>query len=148
MKQRPGFVSPTGIVVAIVLLAAVFAWALVSGHAMFSPGALNAQTRAATAGGAATATKFATLGGVATHADLQHQCAACHPAPWSSQTMADACLGCHTTVADEIKAKNGLHGGLAGGTSAVTCRGCHPEHNGPHGALTALDAATFPHARR
>ena len=145
MKQRPGFITPTGIVVAIVLIAAVFAWALVGGHAMFSPGALNAQTRSATAGGAATGSKFVTLGGVATHADLQHQCSACHPAPWSSKTMADLCLACHTTVGDQITAKKGVHGDLVGGASSPTCRGCHPEHHGPTGALTALDEATFPH---
>ena len=143
MKQRPGFITPTGIVVAIVLAAGVLVWALVSGHAMFSPGALNAQTRASLAG-AATAGGGSSLGGVAAHADLR-QCSACHPAPWSSKTMADLCLGCHTNVAGEIKAKNGMHGSLAAGTSGITCRGCHPEHNGPTGALTSLNEATFPH---
>ena len=57
--------------------------------------------------------------------------------------MADACLACHTGVGDEITAKDGLHGRLKGMQAAPTCTGCHPEHNGPDGALTVLDEAGF-----
>ena len=133
MKERPGFISATGVVVAAVLLLAVLAWTLARGPALFSPGPLNAEAKAAT------------LGGVGSHAQLGGDCGACHPAPWSAQTTADRCMGCHDAVAAEITGEKGLHGGLAGGRTAPTCGGCHPEHNGPHGALTALDAATFPH---
>ena len=59
--------------------------------------------------------------------------------------MADRCLACHTDVAGQIQAKSGLHGGLVGAQSSPTCRGCHPEHHGPDGALTVVDEATFPH---
>ena len=46
MKKRPGFVSATGIVVAVVLLAGVLAVAVFAGPELFSPGGLNAQTGA------------------------------------------------------------------------------------------------------
>ena len=133
MSDRPGFLSPTGILAAAVLVVAVIGVTLVAGPSLFSPGSLNSQAKALT------------LGGVASHAELAHDCGACHPAPWSSRTMADKCLACHAKFGDEIKAKAGTHGRLVGMQSAPTCRGCHPEHHGPKGALTSLDGATFPH---
>ena len=133
MTRRPGFVSATGIVVAIVLLLGIVTWDLVRGPTLFSPGPLNAE-----ATGPA-------LGGVTNHAQLGDDCGACHPSPSSSATMADRCLDCHKTIGADIKAKEGVHGRLAGAQSSPTCRGCHPEHNGPNGALTSLDGVTFPH---
>jgi hypothetical protein len=141
MRQRPGFVSATGIVLAIIVLAGVLAVAVFAGPQLFSPGGLNAQTGADLA--SSPAPKATQLGGVSSHAELSGDCGACHPAPWSNRTMADACLACHTGVGDEIKAKDGLHGRLEGMQAAPTCTGCHPEHNGPDGALTVLDEAGF-----
>ena len=86
---------------AVILLLAVAAWVLLHGLGLFSPGALNAE-----AGPRA-------LGGVHSHAELGDRCGACHPAPWSSRSSADACLDCHTGVAAELGAREGLHGGLA-----------------------------------
>jgi Class III cytochrome C family len=133
MSNRPSFLSPTGIVVAAVLLVVVIAVTILASPILFSPGSLNSQAKAST------------LNGVASHAELANDCGACHPAPWSSQTMADKCLACHTPVGAEMKAKNGIHGSLAKARTSPTCRGCHPEHHGPTGALTSLDGATFPH---
>jgi hypothetical protein len=141
MTKRPGFVSATGIVVAVVLLAGVLAVAVFAGPELFSPGGLNDQTGT---GASPTPTATAlTLGGVTSHAQLGRDCGACHPGPWSSQTMADTCLGCHEDVAQQIKAGSGLHGRLEGMQTSPTCDECHPEHHGPHGALTALDGASF-----
>jgi len=133
MRSRPGFVSATGIVAAVILLLAVLGWTLAKGPVLFSSGPLNADA------------KGSALGGVTSHAELAGDCGACHPAPWSSRTMADACLACHKGVGDQIKAQKGVHGGLAGMRSSPTCRGCHPEHNGADGALTVIDPTTFPH---
>jgi len=133
VNHRPGFVSATGIVIAVVLLLGVLAWTLAKGPVLFSSGPLNA------------AAKGPALGGVTNHADLAGDCGACHPAPWSSRTMADACLACHQGVGDQIKTGKGIHGGLAGMRSSPTCRGCHPEHHGANGALTVLDPQSFPH---
>jgi hypothetical protein len=106
---------------------------MLKGPVLFSPGPLNAEA------------KGKTLGGVSSHARLAGDCGACHTAPWSSQTMADRCLACHKDVNDQIQAHSGLHGGLVGAQTSPTCRGCHPEHHGPKGALTAVDGAGFPH---
>ena len=133
MNDRPALLSVTGIVVAALLLAGVLAWTLAAGPVLFSPGPLNAQAKARP------------LGGVSTHAQLAGDCGACHPAPWSSQTAADKCVACHADIGSQIAAKTGLHGGLVGKLSSPTCRGCHPEHNGPAGKLTVIDESTFPH---
>jgi hypothetical protein len=134
VKRRPGFLSPLGLTLAALLVAAAGAWTHLAGGSLFSPGALNA-VRAEPAA--------ASLGGVASHAEVE-DCGACHPAPWSSAATADRCLDCHRGVGEEIEAGDGLHGRLPGLRSAPTCGGCHPEHNGPDGALTSLDAS-FPH---
>jgi hypothetical protein len=116
-----------------VLVVGVGTVTLTLGAGMFSPGGLNAQTKAQP------------LGGVSSHAQLGSNCSACHTAPWSSQTMADRCVVCHITVKSEIRAKDGLHGRLIGKQASPTCKGCHPDHHGPNGALTDIDEATFPH---
>ena len=133
VDNRPGFISATGAAVAAVVLAALGGWTAMRGPVLFSPGALNAQA------------KTRTLGGVTSHAQLAGQCGACHAAPWSSQTMADKCLACHTDVRGQTAGRTGLHARLVGTLSSPTCRGCHPEHHGAAGALTAVDSSTFPH---
>ena len=140
MKRRPGFVSTAGIVVAVVLVVAVLAVTLVAGPELFSPGGLSAQTSADPLDPTA---KAEPLGGVTSHAQLGSDCGACHPAPWSSRTVADACLACHEDIGRQIDGGDGLHGRLKGMRQSPTCSGCHPEHGGPHGSLTALDAAGF-----
>jgi hypothetical protein len=110
----------------------IVALTLLLGPVLFSPGSLNSQAKAAP------------RGGVASHAKLGNDCGACHTAPWSSQTMADKCLACHTDVGSQISAKSGLHGTLAAMRSAP-CGDCHPDHRGPNGALTSLDESSFPH---
>jgi nitrate/TMAO reductase-like tetraheme cytochrome c subunit len=133
MNRRPDFVSPTGLVVALVVIFGVLLWTLVEGPVLFSSGPLN------------SAAQGKPLGGVKSHAQLTNDCGSCHPAPWSSKSMADSCLDCHTGVAGQIRAEEGLHGRLLGRLSSPTCRGCHPEHNGPDGALTVLDRDAFDH---
>lgn len=133
MSGRPGFLSPTGIVVAVVLVAVVIAVTLVASPFLFSPGSLNSQAKAVT------------LSGVTNHAQLGNNCGACHTAPWSAQTMADKCLACHTDVTTQISGKTGVHGHLFGPRQAATCGGCHPDHRGATGALTSFDENSFPH---
>ena len=128
-----GFLSPWGVLGATLAALGLVVWAVLGGPAMFSPGPLNALGKAKP------------LGGVSTHAELGNDCAACHAAPWSSDTMADRCVVCHREIGDEIKAGKGLHGGLVGPKATATCHGCHTEHNGSAGALTVVDEANFPH---
>jgi hypothetical protein len=133
MSERPGFVSAAGVVVAVVVLAIVVSWTLVMGPVLFSPGSLNSVASAKQ------------LGGVSTHADLAHDCAACHTPPWSPQTMTDKCLGCHEDIAAQMKSGTTVHGRLVGKLSSPTCHGCHTEHGGSQGSLTVIDAQRFPH---
>lgn len=128
-----GCLSASGMAVAAVALVVLLAWTLVAGATPFSPGPLN------------HASSGRTLGGVSSHADLGNDCAACHTAPWSPQTMGDRCMTCHADVRSEIRSRSGLHGHLIWGTAPPTCRGCHSDHNGPNGALTTVDGRNFPH---
>lgn len=126
-KVRSRILSPTGIVVAVVLVAAIVVWLLIAGLQPFSPGALSAA-------------KGQTRGGVTTHAELSKQCGACHTAPWSSQTMNDKCIACHTEIARELKT-NGVHVGFMQTDSQ--CAGCHPDHKGPNASVTKVDHNLF-----
>ena len=127
MKNRLGFWSPIGILVAALALVGLVAWTLTQGPTLFSPGPLNAVA------------KTETLGGVSTHAQLAGNCGACHTAPWSSQTMADRCMVCHQDVSAQIHDQSGLHGVLLAGSSSPTCHGCHTEHKGAAAPLTDFD---------
>jgi len=133
MKERPGFITAAGVVAGAITLVVLLAWMLLGGQGLFSPGPLNAQAAATP------------LGGVATHAELAADCGACHTALWSGERMADKCLACHADVKNQIETRTGLHASMAGTSAFPNCRGCHPEHHGSAAALTALDAATFPH---
>ena len=121
---------PTLSMGAVLLALAIFLTAYVAtgGH-MFSPGALSVKTRA-----------NVTLGGVAAHADLANNCAACHASPWSGETMTNRCLECHADIRKQIDSHGPLHGKMSAGTQ---CRSCHTEHKGPHAALTSF--ASFDH---
>jgi hypothetical protein len=128
-RVRQSIFSRTGIVVAIVLVAGVVAWILIDGLAPFSSGPLNASATGKP------------LGGVTNHAQLSNDCGACHPAPWSSQTMNDLCVACHADVAKEIKS-GGIHASFM--QTTPQCEGCHPDHNGPNAMLTTVDHNQFP----
>ncbi len=128
--QRLGCLSPLGLLAATLALVGTLVVGVVSGGAMFSPGALSAMTDT-----------HAALGGVTSHAEIGGNCAACHAEPWSEQVMASRCLICHTDVQAELRNPKTLHGALS---DSSTCRHCHTEHNGAEAALTRLDA-NFPH---
>ncbi len=130
--QRLGCVSPLALISACVtLLILGISWIL-NGSSMFSPGSLNAQS-----GG--------NLGGVTSHAEIGQNCAACHPAPWSSETKSDRCQTCHTSIHAEIADPATLHGALLGKERKVSCKKCHPEHRGPTASLTEFDPQFFEH---
>jgi hypothetical protein len=141
MRRLPSFFSVTGLVAAAIVFAAAGAATHLVGPGIFSPGGLNAQTSSEL--GRDPAAAPVSLGGVTSHAELGQDCGACHPAPWGARTSADACLDCHEAVAAELEARTGLHGGLAGANGALACGPCHPEHDGPTGALTVVDGAAF-----
>lgn len=108
----------------------VAAASLASGNAIFSPGALNAET-----GGEE-------IGGILKHADLGGNCGACHTAFWTDETMADRCVYCHRSIDIEHSDAGSLHGHFL---STYTCRDCHTEHQGSLASLTSFELVTFPH---
>jgi hypothetical protein len=115
---------------ALALLLTALAW-WTSGGGIFSPGELSSASRQQVA-----------LGGIAAHAELSRDCGACHVPPWSGETMAERCLGCHVDIQRERSDTTALHGMLA---DVTPCRACHTEHRGPAGNLTRPGGRAFPH---
>ncbi len=117
-----GFPSPLASAAAIAALAVVGGVVMVDGAGLFSPGGLARP-----------------------HADLE-QCASCHAPPGSGQVMSDRCAACHDEIVAEVGSGQRLHGLLP---DAGRCLGCHTEHGGAGGRLTAYervhhDAFGFP----
>ncbi len=156
MRKGLGCFTFTGIVAAtLTLLAIVFAH-FERGGMLFSPGALNADSRGQA------------LGGVFSHSQIGGQCQACHTAPWDQATMADRCMVCHTTIRAELANGKSLHGiflearppaslgfqmfsiglaltGNAAPPPTLQCNACHPDHRGAHASLLEVQPADFPH---
>ncbi|HEU0077426.1 MAG TPA: hypothetical protein VFQ76_07235, partial [Longimicrobiaceae bacterium] len=84
------------------------------------------------------------IGGVASHAELSRQCAACHVPPAGDGRMADRCLACHVEVRAELGDTTRLHGILPNGER---CLRCHVEHRGPAAVLTDFGGEGFAHER-
>lgn len=80
------------------------------------------------------------LGGVVSHADLEHNCAHCH-APVHCLTD-DRCQACHVEIAVQREDTNTLHGRLPG---VARCQTCHTEHQGAETILTALPFKNIDH---
>jgi hypothetical protein len=112
--------------------AALAAW-LATGGGVLSPGRLHAGRE----GGAR-------IGGVASHAELEKQCAQCHAPPLGRERMADRCLDCHVEIRAELGDTTQLHGILPGGGE---CLQCHVEHRGPTAVLTDFRGDGFAHER-
>ena len=130
MKKPLGCLTSAGILSTLVTLAVVMAAAAATGNGIFSPGELNGQGSGEP------------LGEVMTHAELDDDCAACHPAFWSGESMSGRCLDCHQSVAAELTQPGSLHGSF---DPALTCQDCHHEHRGAVAALTDFEGVRFPH---
>ncbi|MEJ2208950.1 MAG: cytochrome c3 family protein [Anaerolineae bacterium] len=133
MQRRLGCLAPQGLVAAGLTVVAIALVLLLWGGSLFSPGPLNAQAGAKA------------LGGVRSHAEVGGRCSACHPAPWSGETLSDRCLACHVEVQDQLADPASLHGTLDDVGSVRPCYGCHGEHGGAEAALTRVSAESFPH---
>lgn len=145
-NTRLGFFSATGIIAAVLTILITAGFALASGGALFSPGALNARTGTPLGGvGSNNAREGAPFGGVNSHAKIAGQCDLCHAPFWSTATMADRCVACHTDVAAQWLDPTTLHGTLRQNNPNLACRDCHPDHRGPDSPLIDLRKANFPH---
>lgn len=132
MRRPLGCMTFSALVAAMMTTVVILAAAAATGNGIFSPGQLSGVTR------------DGPIAGVASHAELEARCDACHVSPLSDDRMADRCLACHTRVAEEIASGGGLHGRFAG---TDDCRACHTDHRGVAAALTIADPAAFPHER-
>ncbi len=125
----PGCLSNSALISALVIVIIYAGITLLRGGILFSPGALNAQSGSLS------------LGGVTSHAAIQ-DCARCHPAPFSDQTMSDRCLACHTDLKTDA---NNCHNIMTAQGEKSGCTTCHTDHRGPNASLTRLDPQNFPH---
>ncbi len=132
MNKPLGCLTGAGIAAAALTAVGLVAASVLGGNAMFSPGQLNVEASSQP------------VGGVRSHVELSHECAACHPAFWDGERMGDRCMDCHAEVGDELQTIAGFHYGMA---SAVNCRDCHTEHNGATADLTMREIVDFPHER-
>ncbi len=98
MKRRGLGCLTTGGLIAMVFsfIAVGFSYAA-TGNRMFSPGDLNAQSSGKQ------------IGGVHSHAELEAECAACHPAFWQKTIMTDLCLECHQDIIGQLADGSSLH---------------------------------------
>jgi hypothetical protein len=96
----------------------------------FSPGELTAAQPRGTP-----------LGGFASHAAFEEDCAQCHE-PWQGVTTV-RCERCHSDVATQRAGQSGLHGRMV---DAERCLVCHTDHQGRAARITVLSNANFDHA--
>lgn len=131
MKRSLGCLSVSGLVAALVIVAAVALHWWAFGATLFSPGPLSAASGEA-----------APLGGYASHAEMETRCTLCH-LPWKGVDPA-RCLACHTVVDEQMAAQAGPHGWLDGSEG---CTFCHPEHQGRERDIARAALERFPHDR-
>lgn len=131
-SNKLGCLSPLAIFTAILTLAIILVWELLSGNLMFTAGALNAQPGQL-------------LGGTTSHYEFGRECEKCHVAPWSDETMADRCVACHIDIQAELQNPGELHGAILAENPSEPCRACHHEHRGQNAALIDVNPALFPH---
>ncbi len=130
MKKSSSWLTPSGVALALITLAAMGLWAWTQGSLVFSPGPLSAVQRTGV-----------TLGGFTSHADFETQCNLCHQ-PLRS-TQAPLCLKCHTDIQDQIVNENGLHARLK---QVDRCAACHSDHRGRDFDPTQSALANFDHS--
>ncbi len=132
-SNRFGCLSSTGIIAAVITALIIAGYAYAQGGLMYNPGPLNAQSGEEV------------LGGVASHAETDGNCKACHTAPWESAKMEDRCADCHGQIAIQMKDIASMHGKMLHDNPDLSCRHCHPEHRGADAQLTEIGDAVFPH---
>lgn len=130
-NNRLGCLSPSALIASLISFLIIAAVGFFNGSDLFTAGRLNARSGDI-------------LGGVSSHAGIEHDCAKCHPAPWAASTQADLCVACHTEISKQLAQPASLHS-LMLKDQTIACRVCHPDHRGPDAPLTNIQSGTFPH---
>lgn len=131
MSRPLGCLTGGGMLAALLSAGVIALAAQASSLRIFSPGPLSAATGPP-------------RGDIASHAELESECAACHPPFWSPTTMGDRCLTCHGEISAELGDPRRLHGEIA---TPANCRECHTEHVGAAARLTTVARVDFEHER-
>lgn len=76
------------------------------------------------------------------HAKYEKECEKCHKR-FDKDAQTDLCKDCHKEVAQDIRARKGLHGHLENDE----CRKCHTDHKGRDAKIAPFDKAHFDHAQ-
>lgn len=127
--HRLGFLAPSSIIIGILTLLITGGLLFTHGGTLFSPGPLNPQ-------------KGQPIAGVASHADLKGNCAACHGGLLQKTNMDERCSACHIDIQAQKGDPATLHGNLEKKNGNLECRSCHQEHGG---SLTDLSRAKVDH---
>ena len=114
MKRLNPVGSLLGLLLTLILFVGLGISLIVGRGLAFNPGKVTAKTR-----------DGVTIKGFASHADFEKQCGNCHE-PLKTN-LATQCLECHTDVAQQITAKQGIHSQFE---NVDACATCHPEHKG------------------
>jgi hypothetical protein len=81
---------------------------------------------------------------VASHAEFETECSACHAA-FSRDRQNSLCLDCHQKVGADQQAGRGFHGRDVD-AQAAECAACHTEHIGRDGNIIVFAPQSFDHA--
>jgi hypothetical protein len=105
MKRAHPLFSLTSLIFTVILLAGLAFMIWRGGNMLFSPGMVSAKQLPGVS-----------LGGFASHAEFESECARCH-APFAA-TQDQLCLTCHTQVGEEISLKE-VHARTSKSTNAI-----------------------------
>lgn len=133
MQKKPfGCLTIPGIATALLTVLVVVVVGLIRGGVLFSPGPLNAQPGAL-------------IGSVTSHAELSGRCSACHAYFWQKASMGERCVVCHADVKAQLQDPSTLHGDQLKKNPGMTCRACHPDHQGVNAPLTDMTKVDITH---
>ena len=131
MKRLNPVGSLLGLLLTLILFVGLGISLIVGRGLAFNPGKVTAKTR-----------DGVTIKGFASHADFEKQCGNCHE-PLKTN-LATQCLECHTDVAQQITAKQGIHSQFE---NVDACATCHPEHKGRGYDPTKASFQLFDHSK-
>ena len=131
-KEQLGCLTPAGFIGAGITLLVIVVITLLKGGVIFSPGALNNQPGSR-------------IGGYTSHGEFLGECQLCHAPFWDKAGMDARCETCHATITTEKTEPTSLHGAILHNDPTISCRNCHPDHQGESAPLTKVTGLGFPH---
>lgn len=131
MKRQPSFLSASGLIATVLMLAGLGVVLWLGGGKMFSPGKLSAKSLPGVM-----------LEGFVSHAQFEAECSRCHQPLKTTQDM--LCMNCHRRVALQIENRRGTHAYIE---NVNRCAQCHSDHRGEDFDPTKGAFALFDHSR-